>query len=212
MTGTPTTIAGSELEKVSGGSFTDRYGTEGADTIATGDGMDKIFAGGGNDIIGSGGGTDEVHAGSGNDFVNAGAGDDKVFGGDGHDTIQGRGGSDELFGEAGNDFLDGGAHDGVADKAFGGEGNDSFVWAPGDGNDEFHGGNGQDTLLLHGVNLDTLNAALQLYTPGLQMMVDLSGQVSFTNQSGQAVSFSGQITIGGETLKFFDVERLQIQV
>jgi Ca2+-binding RTX toxin-like protein len=211
MGGTPKAIDGEDLAKVVGGSFTDRYGTEGADTITGTDGMDKVFAGGGNDVVSTGGGTDEVHAGTGDDFVNAGTGNDKVFGGEGNDTIQGRGGSDELFGDGGNDAMDGGYRDGAADKAFGGEGNDSFVWAPGDGNDEFHGGNGQDTLMLQNVNLDTLNAALQLYDPGLQMLVNSQGQVSFTNQAGQQVSFSGQLTIGGETLKFFGVERLQIQ-
>ena len=212
MSNAPKTIESADLAKVTGGNFTDRHGTEGADLIATGDGMDKIFAGGGHDIINSGGGNDEVHAGTGDDFVNAGAGDDKVFGGDGNDTIQGRMGSDELHGGAGDDAMDGGNRDGAADKAFGGEGNDSFIWAPGDGNDEFHGGNGQDTLFLHNVNLDTLNAALQVYDRSLQMQVNSQGLVTFTNQAGQPVSFSGQITIGGETMKFFEGERLKINL
>jgi Ca2+-binding RTX toxin-like protein len=210
MSSTPKAIDASELAKVTGGTHTDRWGTDGADTIATGDGMDKIFAGGGNDHISSGGGTDEVHAGAGSDFVNAGTGDDKVFGGEGNDTIQGRLGSDELHGEGGNDALDGGYRDGAADKAFGGEGNDTYIWSPGDGNDEFHGGNGQDTLFLHNVNLETFQNAVQLYNPGLQMLLASDGTMSFTDQSGTQVPFSGQVTIGGETMKFFDVERIKI--
>ena len=212
MSTTPRPIDTAALERVSGGTYTDRHGTEGADTIGTGDGMDKIFAGGGNDVVNSGGGVDEIHAGSGHDFVNAGAGDDKVFGGEGNDTIQGRGGSDELHGEGGNDAMDGGYRDGAADKAFGGEGNDSYIWSPGDGNDEFHGGEGVDTLRLHGVSLDTLQSALQMYDPNLRMQVNSAGQVSFTDAHGQPASFSGQLTIDGQTMKFFGIERIQVQV
>jgi Ca2+-binding RTX toxin-like protein len=211
MTNSPKEIEGSDLAKVSGGNFSNRFGTEGDDVINTGSGMDKIFAGGGNDTISSGGGQDEVHAGAGDDVVEAGAGDDLVLGGAGNDYIHGGAGSDEMHGEAGNDILDGGAGDGAADFAFGGDGNDTFVWAPGDGNDEFHGGNGQDTLRLPGMNLETFQNALQLYTPGVEILVNSMGQVSFVNQAGQQVSFSGQITVGGETMKFFDVERIQIQ-
>lgn len=210
MSGTPKAIDSSDLEKVTGGNYKDHFGTSGADSISTGADMDKIFAQGGDDTIISGGGNDEVHAGSGNDIVNAGNGNDKVFGEAGNDYINGGNGSDELHGGAGNDTIDGGGGDQAADKAFGGDGDDMFIWAPGDGNDEFHGGQGQDTLRLLGMNLDTLKSALQLYSPGLEMLVNSAGQVSFLNQAGQQVSFSGQITIGGETMKFFDIERIQI--
>lgn len=210
MGSTPKAIDSDDLAKVVGGNYTDRRGTEGTDTITGTDGMDKVFAAGGNDVISTGGGADEVHAGTGDDFVNAGTGNDKVFGGEGNDTIQGRGGSDELFGEGGNDAMDGGYRDGAADKAFGGEGNDTYIWSPGDGNDEFHGGNGQDTLFLHNVNLETFQNAVQLYNPNLQMQLASDGTISFTDQSGAQVPFSGQVTIGGETMKFFEVERIRI--
>jgi Ca2+-binding RTX toxin-like protein len=211
MTGTPKQLDDSALSQVSGGNFTDRWGTAGADTISTGDGMDKIFAGAGNDLISSGGGTDEIHAGAGDDDIHAGAGDDKVFGGDGHDSIRGGAGFDELHGEGGHDAMDGGVRDGAADKAFGGDGDDRYIWSPGSGNDEFHGGTGQDALVLLNVSLEALQGGLQLYGSGLQMQLGPNGAVTFTDANGQPATFSGQLSIGGETLKFFDVERLHIQ-
>ena len=207
-TNKPTALDTATLARVAGGSFTDRWGTEGADHIQTGDGMDKIFAGGGNDAVNSGGGTDEIHAGAGDDYVNAGAGDDKAFGGDGNDILDGGAGQDELHGGSGGDAMTGGHGDHAADKAFGGEGNDSFYWSPGSGNDEFHGEAGTDVLALVGMDLAQFQAALQLYSPGLRMAVDSSGVVSFLNAQNQPATFSGQITVGGETLKFFDVERV----
>ena len=202
------TLRAADLARVSGGTFTDRWGTDGTDTIQTGDGMDKIFGLGGNDSIASGGGTDEVHAGDGYDRVNAGAGDDKVFGGTGNDSLDGGAGQDELHGGEGDDEMTGGAGDGAADKAFGGEGNDAYFWSPGSGNDEFHGEAGYDTLVLQGMNLHQFQAALQLYDPSLRLQVNAEGMVTFLNQANQPVSFSGQITVGGETMKFFGIERI----
>jgi Ca2+-binding RTX toxin-like protein len=227
MSTTPTPITAESLKAVTGGaadSYTDRSGTAGADTISVDTGMDKVFAGDGNDVITTGTGTDEVHAGSGSDFVHAGSGNDKVFGDAwggryGNDTIDGGAGSDELHGDApgeqnsgGNDALDGGRGDNAADKAFGGGGDDSYIWAPRDGNDEFHGDAGYDTLRLHTVTLDQLQAGLSLDNPNLQMLVNSLGQVSFVDTStNQPVTFSGSFTIGGETVRFFNIERLQIQ-
>lgn len=208
MSGSPKAIDGKDLERVSGGTFTDHRGTEANDVIVLGNGMDRVFAGGGSDIVSTGGGQDEVHAGSGNDHVNTGAGNDRAYGGEGNDYIFGGAGSDELFGDAGNDTLDGGGGDGAADRAFGGDGNDTFLWGPGDGNDEFHGGDGQDTLRLVGVNLHTLEAALQLQDPSLQMHVSSAGEVTFLNHVGDQVTFSGELRIGGETLKFINIERI----
>ncbi|OYW08942.1 MAG: hypothetical protein B7Z53_03900, partial [Rhodospirillales bacterium 12-71-4] len=64
MASTATRILDRDLARVAGGTFTDRFGTEGADHINTGDGMDKVFGAGGNDTIATAGGQDEVHAGS----------------------------------------------------------------------------------------------------------------------------------------------------
>ena len=72
---------------------------------------------------------------------------DYLVGSDKNDVIIGRTGPDVLIGEKGNDILIGGTERGsdVAafpnfDTAAGNEGNDTFIWAPGDGNDQFLGG------------------------------------------------------------------------
>lgn len=67
------------------------------------------------------------------------------------DLIIGRLGIDTMFGKKGNDILIGGTEDFNSfnrDRAFGGRGNDIFMWAPGDGSDLFFGGRGYDVLML----------------------------------------------------------------
>ncbi len=72
---------------------------------------------------------------------------DQLVSGSGDDVLIGRLGPDTLVGNAGDDVMVGGLErgsDAVAfpnfDIAFGGEGDDVFVWAPGDGSDAFVGG------------------------------------------------------------------------
>lgn len=70
---------------------------------------------------------------NGNDILRGGDGDDVLDGGNGFDTLDGGAGADRLKGGDGNDRLDGGSGDDVLQ---GGKGQDSFVFAPGFGNDE----------------------------------------------------------------------------
>ncbi|MBP0494153.1 calcium-binding protein [Pararoseomonas indoligenes] len=212
-------------------------GTNEADSIVLGAGNDYAEGRGGNDYIDAGAGHDEVYgdagddaifAGAGNDFAAGGAGNDYIEGNDGDDVILGEAGTDALTGGAGNDIvvggdgadnlqgdagddtLIGGFSDRAADSAFGGEGNDTFSWSPGGGNDYFDGGNGRDALTISGMTMAQLQQGLQVYTPGLQLLENSAGGVSFVNSQGQPQSFSGQLTIGGETLRFDNVERLQV--
>jgi len=75
-----------------------------------------------------------------------------ALGGTGNDDLLiGALGIDLLMGFGGNDVLIGGTEDFNPfnrDRAFGGNGHDVFVWAPGDGNDFFNGGTGNDVLML----------------------------------------------------------------
>lgn len=67
------------------------------------------------------------------------------------DVIAGGLGIDVLFGADGNDVLIGGTEDfnpHNRDLAFGQQGNDAFIWTPGDGNDFFDGGDGIDVLIV----------------------------------------------------------------
>lgn len=96
------------------------------------------------------------------DFLSAnrgtnGGGDQSLQGGDAlmgtqePDLLIGALGIDALFGYGADDVLIGGTEDFNPfnrDRAFGGEGDDTFIWAPGDGNDFFNGGAGIDVLMI----------------------------------------------------------------
>lgn len=76
---------------------------------------------------------------------------DILLGTDSEDLILGRLGVDLLLGGQSDDVLVGGTeHFNPAnrDRAFGGAGNDVFLWAPGDGSDFFNGGPGLDVVAL----------------------------------------------------------------
>ena len=80
-------------------------------------------------------------------------------GGDSNDVLIGSLGVDVLLGGDGNDIIIGGTEDFNSsvdgddlgadnrDRAFGGNGDDVFIWAPGDGSDFFDGGEGTDVLI-----------------------------------------------------------------
>ena len=66
------------------------------------------------------------------------------------DLIVGRLGVDILIGDDGNDVIVGGTehfNPQNRDRAFGNRGSDVFLWAPGDGSDQFDGGKGIDAVV-----------------------------------------------------------------
>ncbi len=74
---------------------------------------------------------------------------DSLIGGEDGDVLIGGLGIDVLIGGPGDDVLIGGTEDFNPlnrDRAFGDAGDDSFIWAPGDGNDFFDGGVGTDVV------------------------------------------------------------------
>ena len=76
---------------------------------------------------------------------------DQLQGSDEADVIIGGLGIDVLFGGYGSDVLIGGTEDFNPfnrDRGFGQQGDDSFIWTPGDGNDFFDGGEGTDVLII----------------------------------------------------------------
>jgi Ca2+-binding RTX toxin-like protein len=72
--------------------------------------------------------------------LDGGAGDDTIAGGQGIETLLGSEGNDSIDGNGGNDV------------AFMGDGEDTFVWDPGDGSDVVEGQDGFDTMLFNGAN------------------------------------------------------------
>ncbi|SHJ23034.1 Hemolysin-type calcium-binding repeat-containing protein [Roseomonas rosea] len=205
----PKSLRTEDLNKVTGGAF--QQGSAGSDTMHGTAQADVIFSGSGNDNVNTGAGNDQAFGESGNDFISTGSGNDLAYGGQGSDTLNGGSGQDQLHGENGNDFLDGGAADGAADLAFGGAGNDSFIWAPGDGNDQFQGGAGNDTLNIQGMSLQDLQGSLTLEgeTSGLQMHVN-NNVVTFTDAAGNPATFGGVINHGGESMRFSQVEQIRL--
>ena len=77
--------------------------------------------------------------------------DVEVDGGDGNDTITGSEFDDDLFGGGDDDRIIGDNNPaGTRDNSVGGDGDDTLVWNPGDGDDTNEGGAGTDTIEVNG--------------------------------------------------------------
>lgn len=84
------------------------------------------------------------------DILQGGSSDDVLIGGLGVDVLLGGDGNDVMIGgtEDFNSSVDGDDNGSDnRDRAFGGIGDDAFIWAPGDGSDFFDGGPGIDVVI-----------------------------------------------------------------
>ena len=123
----------------------------------------------------------DVEAGNGNDtvlidqvngaFTTTKA--TRIYGQNGDDTLIGGSGNEVLVGGRGDDFVDG---NGGADTAFLGQGDDTFVWDPGDASDVVEGGAGFDKMVFNGSGGNEIMAATANF-----------GRVSFTRNLGGIV-------------------------
>jgi Ca2+-binding RTX toxin-like protein len=128
-------------------------GTDGNDTINTGDSHSLVYGVDGNDTIQTGSAVDIIFGGAGNDVIKGGGGHDVIFGGDGNDTLWGNDGHDVIFGGAGNDtIMAGDGHD-VID---GGDGRDCAAYMDSDAavfinfrTHEAHGGYAEGDTYIH---------------------------------------------------------------
>ncbi|NKE44490.1 calcium-binding protein [Roseomonas frigidaquae] len=210
-----------DLSHVTGGTAGQNLrGGSNDDTLTGGGGDDFIDAGNAQDRLDGQGGNDVILAGDGDDRARGGAGHDVVYGGSGQDRLFGNAGSDELNGDGGDDTLVGGTG---ADIISGGQGGDLVLWRPGDGNDIIDGGRDNDTLRLEltPAELDRFfGVAFPDGGPSTDMLDAVLGR-AFEADPGSATpqvsngyidlrGFSGTITIGGETLRIANMERLQI--
>jgi Ca2+-binding RTX toxin-like protein len=219
----PGPIAEAALDAVQGGATVLENGTgllvvgdAGPETLAGGAGHDLILGADADDEISAGRGNDTIWAAGGSDVISAGAGKDSVGGGAGDDSVDGGAGADLLYGDEGNDRLSGGEEDAAADMAFGGEGDDTYVWGPGDGRDHFMGGPGNDRIELQGVRLAELEAALRSGAlalsaedgsrAALTLRYDTeTREVSFWAGETRAASVHGILMLGEDTLVFTSV-------
>jgi Ca2+-binding RTX toxin-like protein len=149
----------------------------GGDVVTGTSGVDNLA---GSNTWGAGSDGSWQPQGSGNDTFLAGAGHDQAHGGDGDDTFRMGTGDD---------------------KAFGGDGNDTFVWSAGDGSDEFHGGPGQDSIVVEGTPFSSITShSIAMYEGGSYRFEGNS--IVFNGPS------NGQITLNGQVVKFFGMERI----
>ncbi|BBK34956.1 hypothetical protein STAQ_00340 [Allostella sp. ATCC 35155] len=109
------------------------WGLGGADTIATGEGDDRVYGNTGADSIAAGAGDDSVYGGQENDDVSGGSGNDLLAGDLGNDELAGGSGNDILYGGAGNDVID---PDTGNDTIFAGNGNDTVAVGDSDTGDK----------------------------------------------------------------------------
>ncbi len=110
----------SSIENVTTGNGNDIIvGSDVANIIRAGMGIDSIYAGAGADTLYGDGGADELGGGEGDDNLYGGAGADFLNGEEDHDIIDGGGGADVILGGGGIDLL------------IGGGGGDKFVFSNG---------------------------------------------------------------------------------
>ena len=195
---TPTKLDDAALNQLSGGTRID--GTSNNDTLTGTEGSDIIYSYNSQDSVDGGGGADIMNAGDGDDTAAGGAGHDTVSGGSGQDKVAGGTGNDEVFGNDGDDTLAGGTG---LDRVMGGQGQDTILWHPGDGDDIINGGTSDDTLRLEdtGLTPEQLMQAIHV-APGMPMpQLNSDGTINLKG-------VTGTITIGNETIRFSDMEKL----
>ena len=119
-----------------------------------------------------------VSGGNGNDTLTGSPNADVIAGGEGNDTIVGLAGVDLMNGDAGDDTITGGP--GNEPNHIGGDGDDTFIWNPGDGSDGLLGEAGNDTLIFNGsagnelFTVTALNAGFRLTRDVGSIVMDAS--------------------------------------
>jgi Ca2+-binding RTX toxin-like protein len=101
--------------------------------------VEELEGGDANDVLTGSGGDNYLDGNGGADLLKGGDGDDNLYGDDGNDTLRGGDGEDGLTGAQDNDVLYGDAGD---DGLY----SDNTL----DGDDDFHGGTGIDSLYYYG--------------------------------------------------------------
>lgn len=178
-------------------------GGDGDDELVGLAGIDLLGGGPGDDIMRGGGDADTLIGNEGSDSLFGDEGDDRLVGGDDNDELSGGAGNDRLLGGNGNDVIAGGDGD---DIGFGGAGNDTFHLVAAlnaDNANEYYGGNGTDTLVLHLTEGEYDDAAIRADIDAIRAGIE--DNVSFDYDSASlGLSFADieaiQIIVDGETI------------
>ena len=172
------------------------WGLGGADTVATGEGNDRVYGNTGSDSIAGGAGDDSLYGGQDGDTVMGGAGDDNVAGDLGDDWLAGGGGDDILYGGAGNDTIATGTGN---DTVFAGAGNDALaIDSSATGDKLIYMDRGQDVVEIANTTGDHLvylgdnnDAASLLYNAGDVHVVGEGGNDTILTQNFGADTLDG---------------------
>ena len=168
-------------------------GSDGADRIHSGGGIDTVRGGDGNDHLEGGGDGDVLLGGNGDDILVDIFGPDDLRGGDGNDAIHSGPGLDLIQPGRGHDFTVGGTDGNIH---IGGEGND-FIFG-GDAADEGHGDDGDDWLEGgdQGDNLEgdsglVILLGVDVNTPGHDVLNGDAGDDRLFGEGGDDIMFQG---------------------
>ena len=154
-----------------------------------------------------------INGGDGNDVINASGLASSLIGltlngGAGDDTITGSAGADTINAGDGNDTVMAGA--GGRDNVFLGDGDDRFVWNPGDGGDFVDGGAGNDTVMFNTSNaaqniivapngvevvLNANNSATEISMINVENIVINSGSADDTIHGSSGLATATSLTI-----------------
>lgn len=163
----------------------------------------------------------QMLAEQGRALVSGTAGSDVLLGSNRNEVFVGGAGADIMIGMNGENTYRANDGDRAGDIALGGDNGDTYVWAPGSGNDLFVGGGGTDTLALQNVNGAQILEGLRIggvpiynlphhgLIPHTVATAD-GYELRLFNFQGQPQTFSGTFAIGGEVLTFSQTERITI--
>ncbi|MCA1522853.1 hypothetical protein I6F14_33510, partial [Bradyrhizobium sp. IC3069] len=170
------------------------YGDEvGSDSVGD---NDVILGGGGNDILYGGGGSDYLDGWIGSDFISGGDGKDYILANDGDDIVIGGKGDDLIYNNNGA-----------------GSGNDTYLYAKGDGNDLIVEGNSADTDVLILTDLTSSEVELSQQADDLLIRIKATNEVitvtgHFTNRTGD----NNAAGVGLEYIRFADMQWDRAQI
>jgi Ca2+-binding RTX toxin-like protein len=160
---------------------------------------------GDNDVLLGGYGDDTLYGGGGSDYLDGWIGNDFISGGDGKDYILANDGDDIIIGGKGDDF--------IYNNNGAGSGNDTYIYAKGDGNDLIVEGGSTETDVLILTDLTSNEVELSQQVDDLLIKIKATGEIitvagHFSNRNGS----NDAAGVGLEYIRFADVQWDRAQI